>query len=88
MEKPDSIDCWGNDDPMCPHCGAKFDLGKYDRAMDVSYEDGGVTEWRCDSCRKEFVSVTMVSYSYHTAIDEEHASDELWGYQEPETENA
>jgi len=76
-------DCLYSDNPVCPHCGDVFDLGKHDRAMDVSYEDGGQSEWKCDGCKKDFVSVTVVSYSYCTAVDEEHASDEDWGPQEP-----
>lgn len=82
MTKPDDVDCWGNSNPVCPHCGETFDLGRHDRSMDVSYEDGGHSEWECDSCGKTFVSVTSVRYYYHTAINEECASDELWGHRE------
>lgn len=82
-EKPDSLDCWSNENPVCPHCGEMFHLDKHDRAFDVSYEEGGQSEWTCDHCGEDFVSVTEIIYKYSTAIDADHASDEQWGHQEP-----
>ena len=70
--------------PRCPHCGAyPKDLHDGD-PCDEMYDDGGVFEMTCRSCRKEYVAVTSTSYSYSTAVDDEAASDEKWGPQEVE----
>lgn len=79
----EDYDCMGNSDPVCPHCGAEWPLSKNDRSIDISYVEGEETECKCDECGKAFVAVTEVRYVYSTAIDSEHASDELWGPQEP-----
>lgn len=76
------IDCERTNEPVCPHCGDVFDLGVDDRSLEISYEDGGYTDCQCSGCRKPFVAITTVQYVYSTAIDEGHASDELWGPRE------
>ena len=78
----DELDCWNADNPVCPHCGEVFHLREHDRSLDVSYEEGGQTDWTCDSCSKPFVSVTVIEYKYCTAVDEERANEEQWGPQE------
>lgn len=83
MKLDDELSCRHNETPVCPHCGDQWKLSKHDRALDVSYVEGGYTDCKCDGCGEPFVAVTEISYSYSTAIDEDHASDELWGPQEP-----
>lgn len=80
----DDYDCMHNSNPVCPRCGVEFDLTKGGRAIDVNYEEGGHTDCKCDGCGKMFVAVTEYIYAYSTAIDEDHASDELWGPQDEE----
>jgi hypothetical protein len=55
-----------------------------DNPLTLNYEDGGYTMFECESCRKEFVCVTAVEYSFSTAASEEAASDEEWGPQQAE----
>lgn len=77
-----SIDYWGNKMPKCPHCGTDFPVWDYDNPLSLNYEDGGHTEFECRSCRKPFVCVTQVNYTFSTAVSDEAADDDNWGPQE------
>lgn len=82
--KTDPLYYWHEPKPKCPHCGELFDVWFGDNPLTLNYEDGGHTTFECDSCRKEFVCVTAVEYSFSTAVSEEAADDEEWGPQEAE----
>lgn len=73
------LDYWGNSKPICPHCRAEFDVWGDDNPCSLDYEDGGHTTFECKSCRKEFVLVTKVEYTFSSAVSNEAADDEIWG---------
>lgn len=79
------INYWGNAKPKCPHCDADFDVWGEDNPLSLDYEDGGQTTFQCESCRKDFVCVTRVEYTFSTAVSKEAADDDMWG---PQTEDA
>ncbi len=82
---PHYLDYWRETKPKCPHCGERFDVWDGDNPLSLNYEDGGHTTLECASCRKEFVCVTTVEYSFSTAVSEEAADEEEWGPQQTET---
>lgn len=75
------IDYWANKLPKCPHCDADFDVWHGDRPLALSYEEGGKTTFNCVRCQKEFICVTMVTYTFSTAVSEDAADNEEWGPQ-------
>lgn len=76
------LNYWGNKLPKCPHCAADFEVWSGDRPLALNYEDGGITPFECESCGKEFFSMTRVEYTFSTAVSEEAAEDDEWGPQE------
>jgi len=76
------LDYWGNKLPKCPNCKADFEVWSGDNPLSLEYEDGVKTTFECGSCRKEFVTVTHVEYTFSTAVSEEAADDDEWGPQE------
>lgn len=79
-----ALDYWHETKPRCPHCRERFDVWDGDNPLSLNYQDGGYTTFECTSCRKEFVCVTTVEYSFSTAVSEEAADDEEWGPQAAE----
>lgn len=75
------LDYCCNEKPKCPHCGANFDVWTGDNPLNLSYEDGGQTTFRCASCDKDFCCVTLVKYSFSTAVNDDAADDDRWGPQ-------
>jgi len=82
--KTDPLDYWREPRPRCPHCGVPFEIWSGDNPLDLNYNDGGKTTLECGACEKEFVCVTVVEYSFSTAVSEEAADEEEWGPQQPE----
>lgn len=82
----EDYDCMHATHPVCPRCGDVFDLSKHDRALDISYLEGGHSDCMCGGCGKTFVAVTEVRYEYSTAVDASHADDEVWGPSDEEDE--
>ena len=78
----DEYDCFRQRLPVCPHCGTEFPVWDDDNPLGLDYDDGAQNEFKCVDCRKTFIAVTEVCYRFHTAVDEEHAADELCGPQE------
>lgn len=68
-----------NKSPKCPHCGEDAHKANADWALDVSYEDGDMSELQCGACGKSYVAVAHVTHEFSTATTEERASDDLWG---------
>lgn len=52
---PSHIDYWGNEKPKCPHCGEDFDVWGEDNPLNLSYEDGGHTTFKCFDCETYFL---------------------------------
>ena len=75
----------GNTKPKCPHCAADFDVWGGDNPLNLSYEEGGQTTFECNACRKDFVCVTGIQYTFSTAVSDEAADDESWGPQQVES---
>lgn len=65
--------------PKCPHCGENFPVWSEDHPLNLSYEDGGRVTFACESCGKDFICVTDVTYLFSTAVSEVRADDEEWG---------
>jgi transposase-like zinc ribbon protein len=76
------LDYWGNKLPKCPHCKVDFEVWSGDHPLGLNYDDGGKTTFECEACRKEFVAVTSIEYTFSTAVSEEAADDDEWGPQE------
>lgn len=54
-------ECWGNDEPRCPHCGAETRVS--DNGWWKLYEEGE-HEVSCPSCGGDFIVHTRVSFSF------------------------
>jgi hypothetical protein len=65
--------------PKCPHCGKDFDVWAGDNPQSLNCDDGGFTNFECNACGHEFVTVTFIDYKFSTAVSDEAAEDEEWG---------
>ena len=60
---------WGNSTPLCPHCGAAFDIERND-AYDL-YSDDDRHEVDCPQCDLRFSVRTHTSHSFSTDEQDE-----------------
>lgn len=59
----DSIDFMCNENPVCPHCGAVYDLSKHDFGH---LGEEGEHEVDCGACERRFLVHTHVRRTYNT----------------------
>lgn len=67
-EASDKYEFYGNKMPLCPHCGAEYDISKNDHWE--LYDDDERHDATCPACDREFMIETHVKYTFST-LDQE-----------------
>ena len=67
---------WRHTTPKCPHCGK---LDEMDDPLSDLFEDEAIVHLDCQFCGKDFVVCVSAKFEYSSAVDEDAASDDIWG---------
>ena len=81
LDRCGSTEFWGNKAPMCPHCGAEYNIDWNEHWS--LYNDDDRHECTCGECNRLFYVRTITSHSFCT--DEQ---DDLEPPAEPEKNTA
>ncbi|MDX1032815.1 hypothetical protein GOL82_16370 [Sinorhizobium medicae] len=69
LKNGNSLNFWGNRQPICPHCGEEYDIREHE-AWELYSEDGPhIVE--CSSCDMEFSVSSLASWKFSTDEQEE-----------------
>ena len=69
LKKGNSLDFWGTDNPICPHCGDEFDI-RENEAWEL-YDENEHHTVECVSCETEFTVISSASWTFSTDEQEE-----------------